>query len=87
VIRIILIGLVILLLARAFWMLMDGVIDAMGGTSEKRRKGGVISNAKFVRDPVCGTYVLTDRSPAVVEEGVTRYFCSEACRDAYQKRA
>ena len=38
------------------------------------------------RDPVCGTYVVPERSVSV-DDGTGRvYFCSAACRDKYRAR-
>jgi YHS domain-containing protein len=38
------------------------------------------------RDPVCGTYVVPERSISV-DSGTGRvYFCSAACRDKYRAR-
>jgi YHS domain-containing protein len=91
VIRYILIGIVILLLARAFWRLMDGVIEALGGVPKK--KGGGRGSAsrgaavKLVRDPVCGTHVAPSSSLSLAANGTTVYFCSEACRDRFRKTA
>ena len=88
-IRYILIGIVILLLARAFWRLMDGVIEALGGLPKK--KGGASSTGgnavKLVRDPVCGTHIAPSTSLSLAANGTTVYFCSEACRDRFRKTA
>lgn len=36
-------------------------------------------------DPVCGMSVEPSEAPARIEhEGVTYYFCCQACRDAFQ---
>jgi YHS domain-containing protein len=87
VIRALLLTVLVILLARAFWQVVDGIIAALGGAEPgggRRRKQAV----KLVRDPVCGTYVaptgarsLTDRS------GATYYFCSDECRAKFRKRA
>jgi YHS domain-containing protein len=94
VIRYILIGIVILLLARAFWRLMDGIIEALGGLPKKsggeRAGGGRGSGAnavKLVRDPVCGTHIAPSTSLSLAANGTTVYFCSEACRDRFRKTA
>ena len=84
-IRALLLAVMLFLIARAFWQVVDGIIAALGGseTRQKPRKQAV----KLVRDPVCGTHVmprsalsLTDRS------GATYYFCSDRCRTQFQKK-
>lgn len=44
---------------------------------------GVQTVGELKRDPVCGTYVLTENAVRKNIEGETFYFCSEACRDKY----
>jgi YHS domain-containing protein len=39
---------------------------------------------QMVRDPVCGTFLVPSRALTFTDRGVVRYFCSEACRQAYQ---
>lgn len=43
----------------------------------------VKSTGKLMKDPVCGTYVTPDDSPAVTSGSETFYFCSEDCRDKF----
>ena len=88
-IRYILIAIVILLLARAFWRLMDGIIEALGGLPKKQARGpsGEARAVKLVRDPVCGTHIAPSTSLSLAANGTTVYFCSEACRDRFRKTA
>jgi YHS domain-containing protein len=79
--RAILIGILILLIARAFWRLMDGVIQAAGGTSRTPAKPTAV---KLVRDPVCGTHIPTSAALTLASNGTTHYFCSEACRERFR---
>lgn len=81
-IRVLLIGILLLLVARAFWKVMDGVIEAGGGTTRSRRaqKAAV----KLVRDPVCGTYVAPRPALSTTSGGTTHYFCSEDCRAKFR---
>lgn len=37
----------------------------------------------MVADPQCGTYLPRHEALRVMVEGQERYFCSEACRDAF----
>ena len=80
-IRWILLGLLILLVARAFWRLVDGILEASGGTTRTRaRTPGV----KLVRDPVCGTYVAPGSALSLTAKGSTYYFCSDQCRAQFR---
>ena len=38
------------------------------------------------RDPVCGTYVVPERSLSIDDGTGRAYFCSAACRDKYRAR-
>jgi YHS domain-containing protein len=83
VIRIILLAILILLIARAFWRLVDGVLEVGGGTSRRRRGTPPV---KLVRDPVCGTYVAPGTSLALRDGGEIYHFCSEQCRAEFTRR-
>ena len=83
-IRIILLTILVLLVARAFWRLMDGIIESAGGTSRTRRVKP--PGVKLVRDPVCGTYVAPGTAPSLTARGEIHYFCSEQCRAEYRHR-
>ena len=80
-IRVILLGILIVLLARAFWRLVDGVLEAAGGTTRRRAGNPAV---KLVRDPVCGTYVAPRNALSLTARGSTHYFCSEECRSKYR---
>jgi YHS domain-containing protein len=82
VIRYLLIAILVLLIARAFWRLIDGIIEAAGGTTRSRGKSPAV---KLVRDPVCGTFVAPATSLSLTAGGSTHYFCSEQCRAEYQR--
>jgi YHS domain-containing protein len=84
VIRVILAGILILLIARAFWRLMDGIIQAAGGTSRTPVKPAAV---KLVRDPVCGTHIAPSSALTLAADGTTHYFCSESCRERFRMRA
>jgi YHS domain-containing protein len=81
VIRILLLTILVLLVARAFWRLVDGILEAAGGTSRARAKTPGI---KLVRDPVCGTYVTPGVALSLHSRGRTYHFCSERCRSQFQ---
>ena len=71
--------------ARAFWRLLDGIVE---GASRGSRASQVPQRGvPMVRDPVCGTFVVADRA-VTISDGRTRvYFCSDACRDKYKRTA
>ena len=82
-IRYLLIAILILLVARAFWRVMDGMLEAAGGTTRSRRKAAAV---KLVRDPVCGTFVAPSTALSAEAGGTTHYFCSEKCRSEFKHR-
>jgi YHS domain-containing protein len=84
VLRFLLLSILLLLVARAFWRLMDGVIEAAGGTS-RRRAGGNRAAVKLVRDPICGTFVAPANALSTTAGDTTHYFCSEKCRSEFGK--
>jgi YHS domain-containing protein len=83
VIRYLLIAILILLIARAFWRVMDGMLEAAGGTTRSRRRAAAV---KLVRDPVCGTFVAPATALSAEAGGTTHYFCSEKCRSEFAHR-
>ena len=76
--RAILIGIVLILIARAFWRVMDGVLEGVSGRQRQVRPG-----MKLQKDPVCGTYVSPNSALSLTRGGGTYYFCSDTCRDKY----
>ena len=83
-IRWLLIALLLLFIARAFWKVMDGIIEAAGGTSRTRKARPPA--VRLVRDPVCGTHVAPNTAVSLTSGGEIHYFCSEKCRSEYRKR-
>jgi len=82
--RLILFTLLAIFVARAFWRLVDGIVDgASGGRSRSRAPERGVS---MVRDPVCGTFVLPASAVTLVEGRARLYFCSDACRDKHRAR-
>jgi len=78
--RFVLVLILIVLVARAFWRIVDGMLDGLHGRAPRVPTRGV----SMVRDPVCGTYVLPDRALVVTEGSRRVFFCSAACRDKYR---
>jgi YHS domain-containing protein len=86
VLRFLLLAILILFVARAFWRVMDGVIEAAGGKRRAGGGGGAARPVKLQRDPVCGTFVAPSNALSLTNGRTTLYFCSERCRDEYQSR-
>ena len=89
-IRVILLAVLMILIARAFWSVVDGVIEAAGGGSHRRRRHHhrrerEVSAVKLARDPVCGTHVPISGSVSLTTGSDTHYFCSEECRAKFQR--
>ena len=90
-VRAILMTVLMLVVARAFWRVVDGIIRGAGGAP--RRTGSAGSTAppahgvQMARDPVCGTFVVPGRAVALDIGRERVYFCSTACRDQYRARS
>jgi YHS domain-containing protein len=83
VIRFLLLSILIMVIARAFWRVMDGVIQAAGGRAPRTQTPA--RSVKLARDPVCGTFVAPARAISLASPGgqAEQYFCSERCRDEF----
>ena len=79
--RIALLLILIVFIARAFWRVVDGVMDGVRGRTAPHRYG-----ASMVRDPVCGTFILPDQALSLNVGSQQVFFCSAGCRDRYQGR-
>lgn len=79
-IRFLLLSILVLLVARAFWRVFDGVLQAASG---KPRSRPPTRAARLLRDPVCGTFVMPGTAVSVTRSGASYHFCSERCRDAF----
>ena len=74
--------------ARAFWRLLDGIVDGASGGGRRGGAGVPQRGVQMARDPVCGVFVVPERAVTLVAGGRERiYFCSEACRDKYRARS
>jgi YHS domain-containing protein len=73
-----------ILLMRAATRLWRGLAE---GVSGKPPRGHVAKQAvQMVRDPVCGTFVVADRSLTLSVGQQQVHFCSATCRDKYRAR-
>jgi YHS domain-containing protein len=75
-----------ILVARAFWRLVDGIFEGVsrrppGGQGQVPTRG-----VQMVRDPVCGTFVLPNTALSLGDGKTQLFFCSDACRDKYRAR-
>jgi hypothetical protein len=80
--RLALVLLLFVFLARAFWRLVDGVIEGASGRAPRQPQGSV----QMVRDPVCGTFVVPDHAVMLTDGPRRLYFCSARCRDQHLAR-
>jgi YHS domain-containing protein len=81
-VRIVLIVVLVLVVARVFWRIVDNILEAARGGASGTPQRGV----PMARDPVCGTFVLPDRAVSLADGRQRIYFCSAACRDKYRAR-
>ncbi len=81
--RFVLIGILMTFIARAFWRVVDGIMEGLSGKSSPPRDQ---TGMQMVRDPICGTFVLPDRALTLVDGPRTLFFCSTRCRDKYRAR-
>ncbi len=70
--------------ARAFWHLVDGIVQGVSGGPPATRTPP--RSVHMARDPVCGTYVIPDRAVTLSVGTRQLFFCSTACRDKYRAR-
>ena len=82
-VRFILLSILLTVVARLFWRLMDGVLQGARNEPPRQVKPGV----KLVRDPVCGTYVAPKSALSLSAGGGTHYFCSEKCLAEFRRRS
>jgi YHS domain-containing protein len=86
VVRIVLLLLVLRLVIRFVAGIVQGysgIEVGRGGSGASRvSRGGAVH---LVKDPVCGTYVVPAKALTSHAAGVTHHFCSEACRDTFER--
>ena len=73
--------------ARAFWRLVDGIVEGVTGKPPRSTSRVPARGVQMVRDPVCGTFLLPEHALTLVDGRARVFFCSGACRDKYQARA
>ena len=83
--RYVLLMILVVFVARAFWRVLDGVVEGVTGQGRQGRKGGVPQHGvQMARDPVCGTHVIPDRALSLSDGQTKVFFCSRSCRDKYR---
>jgi YHS domain-containing protein len=86
--RALLLFLLVLLVLRAVWRLMEGVVrGAVGDGARQTTARRAPPAVKLAKDPVCGTFVVPGKAPSLVRAGETVYFCSDKCRDEFLTRS
>jgi YHS domain-containing protein len=81
--RLVLLLVLITLVARGFWRVVDGIIEGVTGRGATDVPG---RGVHMVRDPVCGTFVLPERALTLSDRRQRVFFCSTTCRDKYRAR-
>jgi hypothetical protein len=81
--RVILLLILVVLVARTFWRVIDGLIEGISGRGATNVSG---RSTRLVRDPVCGTWVLPKDEMSLTDGRQRVFFCSAACRDHYRSR-
>lgn len=86
-IRFLLLSILLTLVARTFWKMIDGAIEGYTGQPRSRGSSGVPARGvRMAQDPVCGTFVVPAAALSISEPAGPVYFCSIACRDQYRAR-
>jgi YHS domain-containing protein len=86
--RALLLLVLVIFLARAFWRVVDGIVEGARGTGPASPGSRAPQpSVHMVRDPVCGTFLVPERAISIASGGDPVYFCSARCRDQYQGRA
>jgi YHS domain-containing protein len=88
VLRVVLLFLLAAFVTRAIGRLLGGVVDGAVGRAggATRRPETRSAAARMVKDPVCGTFIVPGRGPHVTRGGETVWFCSDRCREAFERR-
>ena len=65
---------------------MRGVIAGMKPRPPEAPPSVPRQGVQMARDPVCGTFVVPERSVSLTVGHHRMYFCSSTCRDQYRAR-
>lgn len=85
-IRFLLLSLLLTFLVRAIVRVVGEAVRAYRGVPSGGPRGRQVPTAgvQMVRDPVCGTFVVPGRAPALSIAGERVHFCSSACLERYR---
>ena len=84
--RLFLLGVLFIVIARTFWRFFDAVVRGATTTPGGAQRGRGASPVKMQPCPVCSTYVVPGKAISAASGGATVYFCSEKCRAEYPAR-
>jgi YHS domain-containing protein len=73
--RFLLYAILILVVTRAVWRLVAGMLEGAGVTQRT-----IPPAVTLVRDPVCGMFVAPSKALVAGSGADAKYFCSEKCR-------
>ena len=83
-VRALLLFLLFLLILRAVWRLLGGIIHgAVSAGPATGQRPAAPPAVKMARDPICGTYVVPGKALELAKGRETMYFCSDRCRDEW----
>jgi len=82
--RVALVIIFVFVVSRAFWRLVDGIVEGISQADRRSRGEPPQRGVQMVRDPVCGTFVLPEHAVSMVDGNARVYFCSAACRETYR---
>jgi hypothetical protein len=85
--RLVLYLVLIVLVTRTVLRVWRGLSAGLSGSAPRDGGGVTTRSVQMARDPVCGTFVVPDRSLTLSVGRQQLHFCSPACRDAYRARA
>ncbi len=81
-VRLILIALLISLAIKIL-SVVGRYLNSQFGKPQVKGPENSTSVNEMVRDPVCGLYIPSDGSVALIDKGKVVHFCSEKCRKRY----
>lgn len=84
-VKLILLVLLFVLVARALLQLFRGALEGAGYRRDDRPARGGTPSVNLVRDPVCGVFVVPGKALTSGTGSDTRYFCSEKCRSEWRR--
>lgn len=83
----------VLLLVAAFYLIRRVAAFIFGGwfapasqkSAAREQSGNKAIEGQMVKDPQCGMYVASSLAVALESSEQKLYFCSDDCKDAYQR--